>query len=271
MAPLKSLERDHPTIFDSDFQIFCATRGIFTVEDFLIHDLNALVAYAALQPSSEKLMQGIDLIHRIIHGMAQPWLNGVDLLNDALQNKHLLSTGIERIDMVLQGGLREGCLIELVGPSSSGKTQVCLQAAAVTASQHAGGVVFLDTGNSFSPGRIADFISQSFQRSCSMEGKLKSLDKAMGNISCARIFDIFSLLDVLRQLESKLKIEMEAESCSTRLLVVDSVSSLITPILGGNGPNGHALMVSVGVLLKKLAYEYSLCVLVRTGIDELFV
>lgn len=79
----------------------------------------------------------------------------MDLLEDAKQNKHLLSTGCEgyfpiqtsckfffawvafkmlnsmafrdiffRIDMLLGGGLREGQLTELVGPSSSGKTQV---------------------------------------------------------------------------------------------------------------------------------------------------
>lgn len=29
-----------------------------------------------------------------------------------------------RVDLLLQGGLREGQLTELVGPSSSGKTQV---------------------------------------------------------------------------------------------------------------------------------------------------
>ncbi|GAB2235062.1 hypothetical protein Droror1_Dr00004341 [Drosera rotundifolia] len=204
----------------------------------------------------------MDEIRHIVHGMHQPWLNGLELLNDARQNKRMISTGCERIDTVLGGGLRAGFVVELVGPSSSGKTQVCLQAAANIASQHPGGVVFLDTGNSFSPRRIADFISQSCRRFRGMEGHRKSLDKVMSNISCIRVFDIFTLLDVLHQLESKLKHEMETGGCSVRILVVDSISSLITPVLGGGGPNGHALMVSAGVLLKKLAYEYNLCVLV---------
>lgn len=82
----------------------------------------------------------------------------MELLEDAMKNKHVLSTGFEgyhvlehplshflgvkfetlkvfdtkfswagvciRVDLLLQGGLREGLLTELVGPSSSGKTQV---------------------------------------------------------------------------------------------------------------------------------------------------
>ncbi|KAL9267809.1 DNA repair protein RAD51 homolog 4-like protein [Drosera capensis] len=204
-------------------------------------------------------MKGMDEIRHLVDGMHQPWLNGLELLNECSAEQAYDFYWL--IDTVLGGGLRVGFVVELVGPSSSGKTQVCLQAAANIASQHAGGVVFLDTGNSFSPRRIADFISQSCRRFGGMEGHFNSLDKVMSNISCIRVFDIFTLLDVLHQLESKLKHEMETGGRSVRILVVDSISSLITPVLGGGGPNGHALMVSAGVLLKKLAYEYNLCVL----------
>lgn len=37
-------------------------------------------------------------------------------------------TFLIRTDSLLQGGLREGQVTELVGPSSSGKTQVCIYA-----------------------------------------------------------------------------------------------------------------------------------------------
>lgn len=81
MAPLKSLEQVCALI-DSNFQTFCASHGIFTgtffffpfdfdsifniklhhfdllpVEDFLIHDLYVLAAFAEQQPASEKLKQ----------------------------------------------------------------------------------------------------------------------------------------------------------------------------------------------------------------------
>lgn len=37
-----------------------------------------------------------------------------------------------RTDSLLQGGLREGQVTELVGPSSSGKTQVCIPLLGIT-------------------------------------------------------------------------------------------------------------------------------------------
>ncbi|OVA01430.1 DNA recombination and repair protein Rad51 [Macleaya cordata] len=123
MPPLECLECEFP-IIDTNFRQFCASHGIFSVEDFLVHDIYVLVALAERQSTSNKLKQGgITQILSIIDIQHQPWFNGVELLNDARQNKHVLSTECEGIDLLLQGGLREGQLTELVGPSSSGKTQ----------------------------------------------------------------------------------------------------------------------------------------------------
>ncbi|KAJ1379414.1 P-loop containing nucleoside triphosphate hydrolase, partial [Sesbania bispinosa] len=122
MAPLKSLEKDYPLI-DSNFQSFCASHGIFSVEDFLLHDLDALIAFAANHSTSQRLKQGIDQLLSIIDALHPPLLNGLQLLEDAKWNKRVLSTGCEGIDALLGGGLREGQLTELVGSSSSGKTQ----------------------------------------------------------------------------------------------------------------------------------------------------
>ncbi|KAK9280265.1 hypothetical protein L1049_013953 [Liquidambar formosana] len=259
MAPLKSLERDYP-IIDSNFQQFCASHGIFSVEDFLLHDLYVLVAFVEQQSTSERLKQGITQVLSIIDGQHQPWLNGMELLEDGRQNKHVLSTGCEGIDF-LQGGLREGQVTELVGPSSSGKTQVCLQAASNIAKKYTGNVVYLDTCNSFSPQRIAHFIDQILDPPFK-EAKCKVLQEVMSSILCHSVFDIFAMLDVLYQLESNLISQMQTGDGRVRLLIVDSMSSLITPILGGSGLHGRALMVSSGFLLKKLAHEHNVAVLV---------
>ncbi|XP_021912570.1 DNA repair protein RAD51 homolog 4 [Carica papaya] len=150
MAPLKHLEGEYP-IIDADFQNFCASRGIFSVEDFLVQDLDVLAAFADQHTASERLKEGIMQILSVIDGMHQPWLNGMELLEDAQHNKHVLSTGCEGIDLFLEGGLREGQVTELVGPSSSGKTQVCLHAAASVAKENVGHVLYLDTGITFTP------------------------------------------------------------------------------------------------------------------------
>ncbi|KAH7572435.1 hypothetical protein JRO89_XS04G0256700 [Xanthoceras sorbifolium] len=352
MAPLKSLEREYP-IIDSEFQNFCASHGIFSVEDFLINDLYELAALAEQQPTLERLKEGITQVLGIIDNQHQPWLNGMDLLEDALRNKHFLSTGFEggteaskvmvafinldgnavhyrferlsnrdhdwterqlvgpfvltfgvRLDLLLQGGFRAGQLTELVGPSSSGKTQCtdevfaetqfCLQTAANVAVKHMGRVVYLDTGNSFSPQRIAHFM-ELISDLHFKQAKHKILQKAMSNIVCHSVFDIFAMFDVLCQLECDLRSQMDRRDYLVQLLIVDSVSSLITPVLGGSGSQGintwmyvtgfrkldfvtgichiasllkkymgtgRALMISAGFLLKKLAHEHNLAVVV---------
>ncbi|PNX71500.1 DNA repair protein rad51 4-like [Trifolium pratense] len=159
MAPLNSLEKEYPLI-DSNFQIFCASHAIYSVEDFLLHDIDALFTSATNRSSSQKLNQGIHQLLSIIDALHPPLLNGLQLVEDARQNKHVFSTGCQGIDALIGGGLRVGQLTELVGPSSSGKTQVCLMSAS-TVAKHNCSVIYLDTGNSFSPQRVAHFIGQS--------------------------------------------------------------------------------------------------------------
>ncbi|KAK9940367.1 hypothetical protein M0R45_017033 [Rubus argutus] len=257
MAPLKALELAYP-IFDSNFQTFCASHGILSVEDFLIHDVYELAAFADQQPTSEKLKQGITQIFSIIDAQHQPWLNGLELLDDALQKKHVFSTGCEGIDLLLGGGLRAGQLTELVGPSSSGKTQVCLLAASYLVSKNMGTVVYLDTGNSFSSQRIAQFVGRISNCMFDQAGQ-RIFQKVMNNILCYSVFDIFSMFNVLHRLEINLQSQKGEQ---VRLLIIDSISSLITPIIGNSGSQGRALMASAGYLLKKLAQEHNLVVLV---------
>ncbi|KAI3461510.1 hypothetical protein Pfo_018173 [Paulownia fortunei] len=282
MAPLEALERDYPLI-NSNFRMFCASHGIFTVEDFLVHDLYALEASVEQDYAPDKLKQGITQVFSIIESQRRPWLNGLELLEDAQLNKHTLSTGSERyprcnyvdnvvqcaynlrdddclwtrIDVFLQGGLREGHVTELVGPSSSGKTQVCLKAASHVATKYLGTVMYFDTGNSFSPKRIAQFLSQSSDPANTEVNK--TVQRVMSSIVCNSIFDIFTLLDMLHQLRNNLKSQI---GCQVRMLIIDSLSSLIAPVLGGGGAHGHALMITAGFLLKELAHEHNLSVVV---------
>ncbi|KAK1321724.1 hypothetical protein QJS10_CPA03g01463 [Acorus calamus] len=208
MGTLRSMEREFP-IIDDNFQRFCASHGIFSVEDFLVHDLSKLASFAEMDAASVSLKQGIAQVMSIIDGLHQPWLNGIELLDDAKLNKHFLATGCEGIDQILRGGLRMGQLTELVGPSSSGKTQVCLCAASHVAEYSV-------------PGRP--------KKACESD-------------------------------EQHIK-QVKDEGSNLRLIVIDSISSLLAPILGGIDANGWSLMQSAGFLLKRLAGEHNLSVLV---------
>ncbi|XP_065036154.1 DNA repair protein RAD51 homolog 4-like isoform X1 [Musa acuminata AAA Group] len=225
---------------------------------------NPRSAIHAKSPITKELGEadvGMEEVSVAIDGRQPPWLNGVELLEDAKWNKHVLPTGCKGIDILLGGGLREGQLTEIVGPSSSGKTQVCLRSALGVADMHLGVVLFLDTCNSFSPHRIAHMVN-SQSDTLVKEGKEGRLKRIMSSILCHSLFDIFELLDVLHQLECKLKHQVKSSGNRIRLLIVDSISSLITPILGGKNSQGRLMMITTGILLKKIANEYNLSVLV---------
>ncbi|CAH2038636.1 unnamed protein product [Thlaspi arvense] len=262
MAPLKQLERDNP-IIDACFRDFCASHGILTAEDFLLHDLYELAAFAERLANSDRLKESITLMLSLIELQCRPLLNGMELLEDLHRHKHTLSTGDKGTDSLLQGGFREGQLTELVGPSSSGKTQFCMQAAASVAEKHVGRVLYLDTGNSFSPRRVAQFICASSDAAL-VQTRNVYVQEVLSRISCHTVYDIYTIFDTLQGLEVTLRsqVQMNVNKCRLRLLVVDSVSSLITPILGGSGSQGRALMVALGYLLKKLAHEHNIAILV---------
>ncbi|XP_011623339.1 DNA repair protein RAD51 homolog 4 isoform X2 [Amborella trichopoda] len=260
MPPLKSLQHQFPSI-DSNLLHFCASHGIFSVEDFLVHDLYMLVALAERQTSSKGLKEGIAQVLTFLNNQHFPWMNGVELLESTQHNKHFLLTGFDGIDTLLCGGLCEGNLTELAGPSSSGKTQFCLHAAAHVAYTYMCSVLYLDTSNSFSSKRISYRVNR-LLASPNKGEKGRSLEGIMSSILSHSVFDIFSMFETLHQLELSLSSQAEIQNSKLRLLIVDSISSLITPILGGKGPQGHSLMLNVGFILKKLAIDYNLAVLV---------
>ncbi|KAG6526199.1 hypothetical protein ZIOFF_016179 [Zingiber officinale] len=196
-----------------------------------------------------------------------PWFNGLELLEDAKQNKHVLPSGCEGIDILLEGGFRIGQLTEIVGPSSSGKTQMCLRSALGVADMNLGSVFFLDTCNSFSSNRIASMINQHTATSVEEDGETR-VKRIMSRILCQSVYDIFELLDILRQLENRLSYQEKSNGNSIRLLIIDSIATLVAPILGSKNSQGRMLTISTGILLKRIANDYNLSVL-RKGNEVL--
>ncbi|KAG0468083.1 hypothetical protein HPP92_017411 [Vanilla planifolia] len=190
-----------------------------------------------------------------------PWMNGMELLEDVLKNKRALPTGFDGIDTLLGGGLREGQLIEIVGPSSSGKTQFCLFVASYIASNNFGSVVYMNTSNCFSPSRVSLIVNQ-LCSSLDKEDRQRRIREIMSRIHCLSIFDIFSLMDALDELKNTMREQKVNEDAKICILVVDAISSLVTPILGSTNAQGRSLMVFTGYLLKRLAYELDISVLV---------
>lgn len=97
------------------------------------------------------------LLEQIANKHAPQVLTGVEL-RAQLQATRVLPTGCKTLDTLLRGGVREGHLTELCGDSGSGKTQLCMTAAAVTAAR-AEGVVYIDTGTAVSAARLQKILN----------------------------------------------------------------------------------------------------------------
>lgn len=111
-----------PSLSQTVLAFFWAA-GIASVEDFLVHDLYSLVSLASHQQQSEQYKQAVTDILVYLEDNHAMWCDGIDMLNIIQQTRSFLPTGCESLDGLLHGGLRDGMVTELVGASSSGKTQ----------------------------------------------------------------------------------------------------------------------------------------------------
>lgn len=103
-----------------------------------------------------------------------------------------------------------------MGVSNTVRYEVCLRTASNVARNHL--VLYLDTGNSFSPQRIAYFLGKTINPS-SAQAKNQFLQKVMSNISCHSVFDIFAMFDVLHQLESYLRCQVSSKRSTHTIML----------------------------------------------------
>ena len=69
----------------------------------------------------------------------------------------MISTGLEKLDELLGGGIKNGIITDIFGPSSTGKTQMALQIA-VNCLSRGGTILYQDTTGSFRPERLLDML-----------------------------------------------------------------------------------------------------------------
>ena len=135
-----------------------------------------------------------------------------------------LSTGFAALDSALGGGLPRGRIVELFGPSSSGKTTLALQA--IARLQRGGSTAaWIDAEHSFDPAYAA------------------SLGVAIERLPVAEPDSAEQALEIARQL---------ARSGAVDLLVVDSAAALVPRLeleagIGESGPGLHGRVLASGL------------------------
>ena len=165
-------------------------------------------------------------------------------------------------------------MTELTGEAGSGKTQLCLSAAA-SAAALGHRVVYLDTGGGFSAKRIKEFHRGFVTADADSAEVEQHLSLTLDLITVLSVHDILTLFKVLEELALGLSgdpgvsgdggLEGNQDVVDIGrdmgLLVVDSLSSLLSPVITRLHHQGYTMMASTASLLRSLAPAHNCAVL----------
>jgi RecA/RadA recombinase len=138
--------------------------------------------------------------------------------------KDIITTGSDRLDRVLGGGIRVGMLTDVYGESGSGKSQFCFMLCAnykENKNSDQEKVVFIDTAGCFRPERIQE-----------MSENLVGKESVLERILFVRALNIFDQINALKKIEE----------INTRLVIIDSGTALFSEEL--KGPFRHLTLMN---------------------------
>uniref|UniRef100_A0A8C5XFL0 DNA repair protein RAD51 homolog 4 n=1 Tax=Microcebus murinus TaxID=30608 RepID=A0A8C5XFL0_MICMU len=222
------------------------SRGIKTVVDLVSANLEEVAQKCGLsyKQSSGKL-EGLQL-------QWVPWFRKAPKESDLGAYTVLSTSGLDKL---LDTGLYTGEVTEIVGGPGSGKTQVCLCVAANVAHGLQQNVVYVDSSGGLTASRLLQLLQARTQDEEEQAGALQ-------RIQVVHAFDIFQVLNVLQDLRGTLAQQVTSSSGTVKVVVVDSVAAVVSPLLGGQQREGFALMMQLARELKTLARDLGTAVVV---------
>ncbi|KAK6473486.1 DNA repair protein RAD51-like protein 4-like isoform X6, partial [Huso huso] len=149
--------------------------------------------------------------------------NGADLYEELLSSTAILSTGNPSLDKLLDSGLYTGEVTELIGAPGSGKTQVCLGVAVSVACDLKRNVLYIDSTGGLSASHLLQMVQS---KACKMEE------------------------------------HVAGGSGSVKVVIVDSVVAVLSPIIGSRQTEGLSLMMQLAGELRTMARDLGVAVLV---------
>ncbi|NWV96692.1 RA51D protein, partial [Machaerirhynchus nigripectus] len=249
-------------------------NGIRTVVDFVSSDLEDVAQKCSLS------YKALVAVRRVLLAQFSAFpANGADLYEELKSSTAILPTGSPSLDQLLDSGLYTGEVTELMGAPGSGKTQVCLGIAASVSlglKQH---VLFLDSTGGFTASRLYQMLqAQTEDEEEQARGIKQVLGRlrlcfvpqleALQRVQVVRVFSIYELLSALQELRDRLSQQVVSSMGPLKMVVLDSVSAVIYPLLGGRQSEGLALMMQLSRELKTLAREFSLAVVVTNQVTR---
>ncbi|XP_059144599.1 DNA repair protein RAD51 homolog 4-like [Physella acuta] len=234
--------------------------GIRTVTDFITRDPDAISKDLHIP------YKDVCSIRRVLisENSAYP-VSAVTLYKDALPMLTMLSTGCNRLDELLDGGLFTAEVTEIAGFTAAGKTRICLWCAATTVMTEKYTVVYIDTCSSFSIECVLDVLSQSADFN-QAELSQELLEEKLQRIKLVQAFNVFDLFSVLESIREDLTKPTPMEYGNVKLVIIDNLASPINPIIGGQIAHSQGIISQLGLSLKQLAHKSSLAVLVTNNL-----
>ncbi|NXA03752.1 RA51D protein, partial [Sapayoa aenigma] len=235
-------------------------NGIRTVVDFVSSDLEDTAQKSSLS------YKALVAVRRVLLAQFSAFpANGADLYEELKSSTAILPTGSPSLDQLLDSGLYTGEVTELMGAPGSGKTQVCLGIAASVSLSLKQQVVFLDSTAGFTASRLYQMLRAQTEDE---EEQASFPELALQRIQVVRVFDIYEMLSALQELRNRLSQQVLSSTGPLKIVVVDSVSAVIYPLLGGRQSEGLAIMMQLSRELKTLAREFSLAVVVTNQVTR---
>ncbi|KAG1957463.1 DNA repair RAD51-like protein [Pimephales promelas] len=214
---------------NEDFIKALQSENIRTVEDFVSCNPEELAQKCSLS------YKALVAVRRVLLAQCTAFpVSGADLYEELLSSTAILSTGSPSLDKLLDSGLYTGEITELIGSPGSGKTQVCFSVAVNMSHQLKQTVFYIDTRGGVCANRLLQMLQT---RTPNMEEQMEALKK----IKVFRVFDVFSLLACLQNLRSDGLQKASVGGGSVKALMVDSVSAVLSSMLGGKQNEGICL------------------------------
>ncbi|XP_056140716.1 DNA repair protein RAD51 homolog 4 isoform X2 [Lampris incognitus] len=226
-----------------------SAANIKTVEHLVSDDIEEIAQRCSVS------YKALTTIRRVLLAQHTAFpVSGADLYEELLNSTSIISTGNPSLDKLLDSGLYTGEITELSGSPGSGKSQVCFGVAVHVSYQLKQSVVYIDTKRDFTASRLLQMLQAETSNS---EEQMEALQR----IHVFHVFDIFSLLSCLHNLRCGGLQKVSVGGGSVKAVIVDSVSAIISPILGGKQKEGMSLMMQVAGVLKTVAKDFNVAAL----------
>ncbi|GAM20522.1 hypothetical protein SAMD00019534_036970 [Acytostelium subglobosum LB1] len=259
---MSELREYHSKLLSEDNILALEQADVTTVDALLYQDATRL---------HDKTKLPVDLIQRIQRDLQKYFCATPVLASDHYQSQlraPLLPTRC-CLDLLLGGGLATGELTELVGPTSCGKTQMAMFTSLQLAKHHGISVLYIDTSSAFSADRVVEMHKYQLVAECQEGFEPVDTDQSilaiLDRIKWHNCYDPMKLIEILENTHIALESKSSEFYDRLKLIVVDSVGTLLSSTLGGKSTHGHFVMMRIARLLKSIADHHQIAVLVTNN------